>query len=331
MSMKVASLISAGNFRLEERDIPVPEGDQVIIRVEACGVCSSEIPIFDGSLVGTPGVSFRYTGFPADLGHEVAGVVSHVGPDVKNLREGDRVTGLTYSGCGFAEYFRESETMLVKIPDGWKGDLKHAIGEPLVATINILRQVSVEYGDSVLVVGDGYMSLLLIAALSRQCLSKLIVIGHHDNRLDLARKFGACHTINGKACNAWEAIMDLTGGAGVDVAVEYAGSPSALQLAASVCKAKVRAKLVLAAAYDNSMPFTIGNYLQNRAPVLIPAYPNQTFDRRYDMERAMWALEAGIFPIGDLLTHEYRLEETGQAYQDCIARLPGYIKGIVTP
>jgi len=329
--MRAIQLVAPKTFEIVEREIPVAGKNQVVIKVEACGICSSEVPIYDGSLVGTPGVSFRYTTFPADLGHEVVGTVYEVGSEVENLQLGDKVTGLTYSGCGFAEYFLEQEQMLIKIPDSYNKPLKYAIGEPLVATVNIMRQMSYEFGDTILIVGDGYMSLLLVAALKRATTKNLIVVGHHDERLALALKYGASIVINGKNNNAWQAIMDLTNGQGVDISVEYAGTSKSLELAASVCKAKVRSKLVLAAAYDNKMPFTIGNYLQNRAPIVIPAYPNQSTNKRFDMERAMWALGEGLFPIEDLISHEYKLTEVGQGYQDCVVRLAGYRKGIVVP
>jgi len=329
--MKAIELISATNLQVVTRDIPVPTNQQVLIKVEACGVCSSEIPIYDGSLVGTAGVSFRYANYPSALGHEVVGIVQEVGDEVKGLKVGDKVTGLTYSGCGFAEYFVEQENMLFKIPETYKLPLKYAIGEPLVATINILRQMSYEFADTILIVGDGYMSLLLMAALKKSMNKQLIVVGHHDSRLALALRYGASSIINAKKNNAWQMIMDLTNGEGVDIAVEYAGTAKSLELAASVCKAKVRAKLVLAAAYNNDMPFTIGNYLQNRAPIVIPAYPNQSTDKQYDMERAMWALGEGIFPVEELISHEYNLTEVTSAFEDCINRSSGYVKGIIVP
>lgn len=329
--MKAAKLVAPRQFEIIDCPVPTPSDQQVLIKVRSCGICSSEAPVFDGSVIGTAGVSFRYTDFPADLGHEVVGTVEAVGSDVTMFKPGDNVTGLTYSGCGFAEYFVENETMLVKVPEAYKGDLSLAIGEPLMATMNIMRQTQPDYGDTVLVVGDGYMSLLLVAALAKYPLAQLIVVGHHDNRLELAREFGATTVINGKKTDAWKAIMAATNDVGVQVAIEYAGTPSSLQLAASVCQAKVRAKLVLAAAYDNDMPLMIGNYLQNRAPVLIPAYPNQSVDKRHDLERAMWALGEGIFPVEKLITHSFSLDDVGKGYEQSAARTENYIKGIVTP
>ncbi|WP_019530916.1 zinc-dependent alcohol dehydrogenase [Dasania marina] len=331
MKTLAAKLVAAHRFEVTEVELPALNSDQVLIDVSSCGICSSEVPIFDGSTVGTPGVSFRYKEYPADLGHEVVGTIIDKGKHVQNFALGDVVTGLTYSGCGFAQHFIENQDMLVKVPDNYLTRSQFAVGEPLMATINIINQCQPQYGDSVLVVGDGFMSQLLIAALAKLPLAQLIVVGHHENRLAMAKRFGATAVINNKTSDAWQQVMTLTQDLGADIAIDYAGTSSALGLAASLCKAKVRAKLVLAAAYDNNMPITIGNYLQNRAPVLIPAYPNQSQNKQLDLERAMWALSQDIFPMEELITHQYSLSAVGQGYQESIARSGDFIKGIVLP
>ncbi|MCK5041038.1 MAG: alcohol dehydrogenase catalytic domain-containing protein [Sphingomonadales bacterium] len=329
-----AKMIAAKKFELRDFEPIWPSDSQVMMSVISCGICSSEIPVFDGSVIGTPGVSFRYRDYPADLGHEVVGTVEAVGSQVSDFEKGDIVTGLTYSGCGFATHFTEEAISLVKVPKSWHKDAKYAVGEPLMATVNIIEQMEPQFGDSVLIVGDGFMSLLLVAALKKYTLKKLIVLGHHDERLALAKKLGASDVLNTKNAtedaNGWEFVMDLTGEEGVNISVEYAGNSKSLELAASLTKAKSRSKLVLAAAYDNDMPFTIGNYLQNRAPVIIPAYPNHSKDKVADLRKAMWALDAGIFPMRELITHEYSLDDVALGYQELIDRKPGYIKGIVT-
>lgn len=325
-----AKMIAAKQFELRDFEPIMPTDSQVMMSVISCGICSSEIPVFDGSVIGTPGVSFRYRDYPADLGHEVVGTVEAVGSQVKDFKKGDIVTGLTYSGCGFATHFTEEAISLVKVPKSWHKDAKYAVGEPLMATVNIIEQMEPQFGDTVLIVGDGFMSLLLVAALKKYTLNKLIVLGHHDERLALAKKLGASDVLNTKDANGWEFVMDLTSGVGVNISVEYAGNVNSLQLAASLTKAKSRSKLVLAAAYDNDMPFTIGNYLQNRAPVIIPAYPNHSKDKVADLRKAMWALDAGIFPMKELITDEYALGDVARGYQELIDRKPGYIKGIVT-
>lgn len=331
MKTHAAKLISAKTFSISDHELAKPAADDVVMEVLSCGICSSEIPIYDGRLIGSPGVSFRYAAYPSDLGHEVVGRVVEVGDKVSDLASGDIVTGLTYSGCGFAEHFIETQVSLVKVPASWHDRAELAVGEPLMATMNIIKQIDLKPGDRALIVGDGFMSLLLVAALKEQGVEQIILAGHHDDKLALGAELGASHTVNGKTDNVWEYVMDLTNGEGVEISVEYAGNAAALQLAASLTKAKSRAKLVLAGAYDNDMPFTIGNYLQNRAPILVPAYPNHSFDKARDLIDAMDALDRGVFPMEKLITHRYALDRVGQGYDDLIGRADGYIKGIVLP
>ncbi|MGR3176463.1 MAG: zinc-dependent alcohol dehydrogenase [Candidatus Anammoxibacter sp.] len=327
----LAKLVQPKKFEFFELEIPQLKENEVLIEVLACGICSSELPVFDGSVIGTPGVSFRYEKFPADLGHEIVGNVVDKGSSVERFNIGDCVTGLTYSGCGFSTYFVESEDVLIKVNKKNLENVTSALGEPLMATVNIIRQAEINCGDTVAVVGDGFMALLLIAGLGSYPLKELIVVGHHSNRLALASKFGATKCINAKQEDAWEIIMQTSLNQGVDISVEYAGNSDALRLAASICKPKQRAKLVMASAYSNDMPFTIGNYLQNRAPILVPAYPNHSSNKMLDLERGLWGLEKNIFPMTELITHRYNLKNINNAFEMCIARKDRYIKGIIIP
>jgi L-iditol 2-dehydrogenase len=198
-----------------------------------------------------------------------------------------------------------------------------------MATVNILNNINFEFGESVSVIGDGFMSLLLISALRHYPLDKVFIFGHHEFKLDIIRSFGFEHVVNSKKQDPWQYVMDHTDGLGVNVSIEYAGNTDALRLAASITKAKVRSKLVLASAYDNSMPFTIGNYLQNRAPVIIPAYPNQSKDKFKDLSLGIWAYEKKIIEIKPLITHEFSLDSLGDAYSYITDNRDKYIKGIV--
>ena len=228
-----------------------------------------------------------------------------------------------------ALFFIENEDALIKVPIRDRTKHPFCIGEPLMATTNIIHQINPSFGDSLAIIGDGFMSLLLVAGFSKFPLDKIIVVGHHDSRLKLASKYGATKIINSKNEDAWKEIMDVTDGLGVDMSVEYAGNADSLRLAASICKAKQRAKLALASSYSINMPFMISNYLENRAPIIVPAYPNQSKNKLKDLERGIWGLEKGIFPLEELITHKYKLDSIKEAFEDNLNRSPGYIKGII--
>lgn len=330
MKTTSAKVTKKETIELIEYELPVLGKDQVLIKVLSCGVCATEVNVFNGKTIGTHGVSFHYKTFPADLGHEVVGHVEEKGSNVTRFNIGDCVTGLTYSGCGFSTYVIEDENVLVKVKTQEKGEQMYCIGEPLMATTNILNQINPSFGDIITIIGDGFMSLLLISALSRFPLKELIVVGHHSKRLKLASKFGASRIINSKEEDAWKEIFKIAP-QGVDISIEYAGNVESLKLAASICKPKQRAKLVMASSYSNEMPFTIANFLQNRAPILIPAYPHQSLNKEKDLERGIWGFDSGIYPMRELITHKYKLDRANEAFLDNINRKSGYIKGIILP
>ncbi len=334
-----ARLVGPRAVELVTSDAPVLGDDQVLVQVVACGVCTSELPVFRGEAQGVPGSSFRYARYPCSLGHEVAGIVVDVGAGVRGLRSGDRVTGVPYSGSGFATHVVEPEACWTRVPDGVP--LECALGEPLMAAVNIVRTAAPEFGDAAILVGDGFMSLLVVAALARHPLRVLVLSGHHDDRLGLAREFGASHTVNAKREDAYWAIREILDGpahdatvtpwpGGTDLAFEFAGKMAALQLCASLCKPKQRARLVMPSFYGPE-PFTIGHYLMNRGPSLVVCHPAHSRDLRDDLRRAMWALEAGVFPVRRLITHAFGLDRVPDAFAACANRVGGYIKGIVVP
>ena len=339
MKYQTIELIAPKEVRIRNEELPLIKGDNVLVSVVSCGVCTSELPVWRGECFGARGISFRYNGFPCFLGHEVAGIVAEVGRGVKNLKVGDRVTGVAYSQSGFATHVIEPENCWVQAPD--KIPLEQVLGEPLMAVVNIVRMCQPDLGDFIFLVGDGFMSLLTIAALARYPLKALVVVGHHDRRLALAKEFGSTHTINTKREDAYWQVRRLVDGkahdakvslwgSGVDIAFDFAGKMSSLQLCASLCKPKQRAKLMMPSFYTQES-FTIGHYLMNRAPSLIVCHPAHSKDIRDDLRRAMWALEEGIFPMGRLISHVFSLDQVNQAMEMAMNRTNGYIKGIVVP
>ncbi|MFC2075725.1 zinc-binding dehydrogenase [candidate division KSB1 bacterium] len=328
MKLIAAKLVAPRKFEFVEEPIPAPGPDEVLIEIVSCGVCMSEAPIYSGEEIGVPGVSFRYKEFPVSLGHEVTGIVAEKGSEVDRFDISDRVTGLVYSGCGFASHIVEKADKLVKAPPNVP--LQYALGEPVMSIVNLVRLTEPEFGDHLFMVGDGFMGLLTVAALARYPLESLIVVGHHYDRLKAAEELGATLTVNSHDRDPWEAAMTLTDGRGVDISIEMAGRASTLQLAASVIKAKQRGKLIMGGSYSQET-FTIGHYLQNRAPVLVPAYPSHSPDMSADLQRGVRAIETGIFPMEKLVTHSFSLDNLTEAMETAMSKPDGFIKAIVVP
>lgn len=330
--MKFKSVKVTGKKKIEivENSIDNIQDDEVLIKVISCGICSTERAVYEGTTIGVEGVSFHYKEYPADLGHEAVGEVIETGKKIHHLKKGDIVSGMTYQSSCFSEFICEKEIDLIKLPEKLEINPKYMVLEPVVGTVNILHQLNIRIGDDVCVIGDGFMSLVLIECLSKYPLNSITVVGHHDYRLELAKKRGATKIINSKNEENLKSILfNETKNKGFDIVVEYAGSTNAMALAASVTKPKCRSQLVLASAYSNDTPFIISNYLQNRAPIIVPAYPHQSKNKILDLERSIWTIQN--INYRDLITHEYDFKNIFDCFDDQSKKKNNFIKGIFLP
>jgi L-iditol 2-dehydrogenase len=230
--------------RLELTDVatPQPQPGEVLIRVAACGICGSDVHGYDGS-------SGRRIP-PIVMGHEAAGIVAGLGEGVTGLSEGDRVTldSTVYCGqcanclrgninlcdrrevlgvsCGdyrragaFAEFVSVPAHIIHRLP----GNLSFheaALLEAVAVALHAVSLVTIEPGSTALVVGAGTIGLLLQQALRVAGSSRVFVTDPDSTRLSLSQKLGATETVSEKVTDK---ILQLTGGAGVDVAVEAVG------------------------------------------------------------------------------------------------------------
>jgi L-iditol 2-dehydrogenase len=232
-----------GNVTLRQVSEPHAGPGQVVIEVYAAGVCGTDYHIFLGEYPAHT---------PVIMGHELAGVVAEVGPGVGRLQPGDRVTAETYAyTCGrcrycragqrnlcperlsigsgvdgaFARYVAISELYVHPLPDNLTF-ASGALTEPLACCIHeIVDSAVVLPGDWVLVSGPGSMGLLGLQ-LVRSMGARAIVCGTagDESRLDLALRLGADRVVNVTREDLEQAVGDLTGGEGVDVALECAGA-----------------------------------------------------------------------------------------------------------
>ena len=297
------------------------------MEVVTSGICSSEIPFFTGKAVADPKAFIKYAKYPLDLGHEISGRVIETGKKASLFKEGDYVTGITIYGSAFAEYFVEREENLVKIPEHI--DPYFALGEPITCSINILRSMELEIGDSVVIIGDGFMSLLMVQLLSRFPHKSLSVIGLIESKLKLAEEFGADHVMSYEDKDTLQLLHDgILEQKGADAVIELAGNSEALETAAWLVKSK-RGKLVIPSFYTKSENFSIGGYLMRKGPKLIPAHPAYSKNFTDDMHRGMWALSKGIIDLSKLITHKFSFDQLYEAFDFASKKNPDYIKGVI--
>ncbi|MCL5996509.1 MAG: zinc-binding dehydrogenase [Chloroflexi bacterium] len=191
------SIVNTGPHRLEWLDYPLPQpgAGQVRIRTGACGICATDLEMIAG---------WDRTGFPATPGHEWAGTVDAVGPGVDPALLGCRCVaenvwadggevGFEHPG-GYGQYLLTEAANVQRLPADFPLATA-ALIEPLAVCVRALRRLGPCAGP-VLVFGDGPIGLLTVALLARTGLQDIALVGGREQRLALAREFGARHVLN---------------------------------------------------------------------------------------------------------------------------------------
>src|ERR687893_2498980 len=182
-TMRAAVLAGPGRVRLDEVARPVPGAGQVRVRLEGCGVCASILTPWAGP------EWMRFPSEPGALGHEGWGVVDALGDGVDGLSVGDRVAALSYKS--YAEYDLAEAEAVVPLPDALAG--RPFPGEPLGCAMNIFRRSGIEAGQTVAIVGIGFLGAVL-TRLATDAGARVIAISRRPFSLDLAKRMGAAET-----------------------------------------------------------------------------------------------------------------------------------------
>src|SRR6056297_580001 len=218
-----------GDFQVVEIDKTSPKENEVLIKVEACGICHSDAFVKDGAF---PGIEY-----PRVPGHEVVGIVEEVGSRVNNWKKGQRVgvgwhgghcfecepcrrgdfiscenakiSGISYDG-GYAEFMTAPQEAVASIPE----ELSSAEAAPLlcagITVFNALRNSGITAGDTVAVQGIGGLGHLAIQYAAKMGM-RTVAISTSDNKKELAEELGAHHFINAKQKDAAKELQNMGG------------------------------------------------------------------------------------------------------------------------
>ena len=312
---RVARIVEPRKIEIVDDTIELGPHD-VAVKIAACGICSWESGFYSGQ---------RPTELPRPIGHEPAGIVEAVGAEVTAWKAGDRVAGLF--SPAFATYARAKDTMLVRVPDNLA--LEHAIVEPVKCIVTGLRAARPDFGDHALVVGCGFMGLLCVAGLRSFGVASLTAVDMLDERLELARRFGATNVLNPTRDDVPVQLREITNGHGIDVAMEASTVPAGFALAAQTLRRGQANLVVVTTAYPGAT-YDVAELLRAGSVVHF-AEPGHCLDPIDELRRTIEALGRGVFPMADLLTHRFGLDEIGRGTEIALSREPGYIKGIVIP
>lgn len=298
--------------------MPEVATDEILVRSEVCGVCTSEVDMFEGR-----NESLEY---PRFIGHEVSGVVERVGSRVDGFAPGDRVA--VYSeGRGYAEYTAVPARWAVKLADETR--FEHALGEPIACSVNGVRKADPELNDSVALVGCGFMSLIMLQVFRARGAGQIIAIDRRRSALDLAERMGATHTIlAGESDDVAEEVKALTDGAGVDIGVEAAGVQATLDLTSRLVRMEGKLEVFgfhqgglreVDWAYWNWMAFQIINGHTRTQDVYVEG-----------MRIGIQMIENGALDMEPLVTHAYPLEDINRAFEEASAKREGFVKGVIS-
>jgi threonine dehydrogenase-like Zn-dependent dehydrogenase len=316
---KMAAAIITGPRALEIRSLPVPRPGpgQVRVSLEGCGVCASDLPVWQGRAY------FHYPFEPGAPGHEAWGWVDAVGSHVTGLHPGDRVALLSFHA--YAEYDVVSADDVVILPKELAG--RPVPAEPLACAVNAFRRTQVAAGSTVAIVGIGFLGALL-TCLAARTQATVIAISRRPFALDVARRCGARHAIEMK--DHWAIVEDvkkLTEGRGCEVVIEAVGAQWPLDLAADLTA--VRGRLVIAGYHqDGPRQINVQNWNWKGLDV-INAHERDPRVCVRGMEEAVRAAACGVLPVQELLTHHYTLGELPLAMRDMEERPDGFLKGWV--
>ncbi len=261
--------------------------------------------------------------FPAGApGHEGWGVVDAVGRGVTGILPGERVSLLSYHA--FADYDIAKASDLLRLPDSPKNE--PFPGEALGCAMNVFRRSHVQPGDIVAIVGIGFMGSLLTAlcsAVARQ----VVALSRRAFALELARRFGACNTIElSDHAQAIEQVRALTGGAGCDCVIEATGQAAPLELAAELVR--TRGRLIIAGYHQETRQ--VNMQLWNwRGIDVINAHERDNAVYLEGMELAAAAVACGQINPDPLYTHAFPLEQIGTAFQFLEERPKNFLKALI--
>jgi L-iditol 2-dehydrogenase len=336
-TMKVAVMHGIRDVRLETRAVPQLAANDVLVKIERVGVCGSDVHYFTDGHIG------RYVvEKPLVLGHESAGVIAAVGSEVSGLKMGDRVSlepGYPCRKCyhckrgrynlcpditfmatppvdgAFAEYVSWASDFAFKIPDSMSLDAA-ALLEPLAVGVWAVQRAGIGMGASVAVFGAGPIGITTLQAAKAAGATTIVAVDLEPFRLELAKKLGATHTINGRDANVLEQLRAITApltgltgsSAGVDAAFETAGS-------LATCR------MTIEATRSGGVAILVGLPADPLVSLDIVAAASREVDIRGQFRyancypAALELVAQGRVNLDAMVTHRFKLDQAQQALE----------------
>ncbi|MBW2417318.1 MAG: alcohol dehydrogenase catalytic domain-containing protein [Deltaproteobacteria bacterium] len=344
-SMRVAAAQAGGGFAVEDRPLPEPGPGEVRVRIEACGVCGSDLHLYHSGFLA-PG---------STPGHEFAGVVEALGAGVEGLREGQRVTVEPLATCGECAQCRSGrenvcrrfEIFGVHLPGGFAdcvvisarrcfpidGALSPrvaAMTEPVAVALHGLERGGFEAGQRVLVLGAGMIGLATTLVARAMGATAVWTSARHEHQAHLAREMGA-HRVLGEEEASGKSLARLArGGDDFDLVVETVGG-GANTLADACSAIKPGGTVSVLGLFMTSPAIDPYSLLLREGCLCWSNCYARPQGKRPDFARAATLVEEERERLALLATHELPLAEIGRAFELASDRKAGAVKVSVIP
>jgi L-iditol 2-dehydrogenase len=352
--MKAVICYAPRRYVLEERPVPRAGEGEVVVRVGATGICGSDIKCYEGAdiLWGGPR---PYVRPPVTPGHEFVGEVVELGPGASErtgLRIGDKAVAEQIVPCwecrycktgkywmcqvhnifgfqggiddgSFAEYMRYPSNAIVhKIPRKIPDD-KAAFIEPLSCAIHAVQRANIELGDFTVIAGMGPLGLCMLQVAKLKNPGELVALDVKDNRLSLAKKFGATLTINVAREDAVGKVLELTQNYGCDVYIEASAHPSGVTQGLQMIRKLGRFVEFSVHAQPTTADWSIIGDRKDLDVLGSHLGP-------YCYPLAADYIDRGVVDVGPIITHTFPLERFEEAF-DVAHRADDAIKVMLKP
>jgi L-iditol 2-dehydrogenase len=341
--MQVNVLQRANVMTMERRPRPEPGPGEVLVRVRAVGVCGSDVHYYTHGKIGPFVVKS-----PLVLGHEMAGVIEAVGPNVTTRHIGQRVAvepGVPDRTCefcrsgrynlcpnvqfmatppvdgAFAEYVVMPEDFVFPLPDHMTLE-EGAMIEPLSVGVYAIHRSGLRAGQDVVVLGAGPVGLVTMQVARAAGAGAVTVVDLDAHRLEVAKSLGATAIVNASREDPQERVLELTGGRGVDIVFEAAGSAKTAAMAVHLARRGGRVTAIGLPPEDN-FPYPLVMAMAKEVDIVtVFRYANV-------YPSAIALVAAGRVDVKGMITHRFTLEHAERALQVSDRREDGVIKALV--
>jgi len=351
--MRAALTYGPNDVRIEKIDDPkITSPNDVIVKVTAGGICGSDLHIYRGHFPLPEG---------SGVGHEFVGRVEEIGSDVKNFKKGDKVIGPFWVSCGSCHYCDEGlttsclnggcfgfggllgdqpgcqaeyvkvnygEGTLVKVPESLaedKNDEKTLfLGDNISTGYHGALCAGINPGDTVVVLGDGAVGLFATFAATLFNPEKVITIGHHDYRLEIAKQYGASLTINSNNVDPVNLIKDMTNGLGAHKTIECVGTSECLQQCYDMIRPGGTVSII--GLFWETFPLNITDFFLRNLKLTGGVAPAFSY-----IPTLLPHIESGKLDPTKVISHRVSLDDVPKGYQMMDSRSENAIKVIFNP